>query len=142
MVSTGAIRHSKSAEWHSSYAKWHPARPSYTHAIPCNFAFLDFFLGPFNTQIFFFFFKVKLGHSNMPNSFVLKNHRFHHCFQKLIKSRFFPRLMNSCSKLGALAHVSFIFKRKRKKRTPSSFFFFFQKNSSSRFPKNHAFILN
>ena len=50
-----AKRRSKSAEWHFSCAKWHAMPPSYFHAIPCNFAFSNIFLGSFNTQKDFFF---------------------------------------------------------------------------------------
>ena len=32
---------------------------------------------------------VKLGHLDMPNLFVFKNHHLHQYFQKLTKSRFF-----------------------------------------------------
>ena len=131
-----AKRRSKSAEWHFSCAKWHAMPPSYFHAIPCNFAFSNIFLGSFNTQKDFFF---------RSNWGILMCHLI--CFQKSSLASLFsktgqievfffsPRLMNSCSKLGAFAHVLFIFKRDHHHH-------FFLKKSSSRFQKNHAFILN
>ena len=62
-----------------------------------------------------FFLGVKLRHSDMSNSLAFKNHHLHHYFQKLIKSSFFLRLMVLCSKLGAFAHASFIFKELKNK---------------------------
>ena len=113
--------------------------PSIVH--PCNFAFSYIFFQDNLTLKKMSL--VKLGHFDVPNSLIFKNHRFHHCFQKLIKSRIFPRLMNSYSKLGAFAHRSLTFKKKKKKKRDHRHHFFQKKKkSSSRFPKNHAFILN
>ena len=75
MAWPSAIRHSKSAEQHSSNAKRHTASPSLIHAILRSWTF---FKGSSNTQIFVFL--VKLGHLDMPNLSVFKNHQLHHYF--------------------------------------------------------------
>ena len=110
----GAEWHSKIAKWHSSCAMWHPLQPLHIYAISSNFVLLDIFLRLLNIQKVFFFFLAKLRHFDVSNSLVFKNHHLHHCFQKLIKSSFFLRLMVLCSKLGAFAHGSFIFKKEKK----------------------------
>ena len=108
-------QHSKSAEWHSSCAMWHPLQPLHIYAISSNFVLLDIFLRLLNIQkVFFFFFLAKLRHFDVSNSLVFKNHHLHHCFQKLIKSSFFLRLIDLCSKLEAFTHASFIFKELKK----------------------------
>ena len=68
----------------------------------------------------------------MSNSLVFKNHHLHPCSKKLIKSSFFLRLMDLCSKLGAFAHASFIFKELKNK---NRYLLFIKKSSLSRFPK-------
>ena len=134
----GAIWLSKSVEWHSSRAKWHTAPPSYIHAIPCNFALSDIFLRLINIQKknSFFFFGVKLRHSNVSNSPIFKKSSLISLFSKIDQIKFFLGLMDLCSKLGAFAHASFIFKK-----SPSSSF---QKKKIiiTKISKNHAFTLN
>ena len=96
------------------------------HAILCSQAF---FFKDCLTFKKIFFFGVKLRHSDMSNSLAFKNHHLHHYFQKLIKSSFFLRLMVLCSKLGAFAHGSFIFKKEKK-------------IIITKISKNYAFIVN
>ena len=111
-ASKSAKRHSISAKWHSSCAKWDASPLSNIHAIPCNFVFSDnFFKISWHSKIFL----VKLRHSDMSNSLVFKKSSLASLFSKIDQIKFFLRLMNSCSKLGAFAHVSFIFNQKKNK---------------------------
>ena len=85
------------------------------------------------------FFLVKLGHSNMPNLFALKNHHLHRYFQKLTKSRFFQTHEHTSQTRGICP--CFIHFQKKKKTT----IIIFSKKKNQiikilRFPKNHAFI--
>ena len=112
---------SKSAEWHFSCAKWQAAPPSYFHATLHSQTFFQAHL-----TLKKFFFQVKLGHSNMPNSFVLKNHHLHHCFQKQVKSSFvfffLPETHEFMFQTRGIRPYLIHFQ----KRPPSSFFFFFK----------------
>ena len=132
-----AIQHSKSVEWHFSCAKWHVAPLSNIHAILCDFVFSDIFFKDQLTfkKILFFSFGSNEGILMCLTHLFSRNHHLHHCFQKLIKSSFL-RLMNSCSKLGAFAHGSFILKKNHQH------LFEKKKIIITKISKNHAFILN